>query len=124
MTDNVSKFLRPVDRTLTKKYEHESGDWLELRQNLSKREVNAILRVMPADAINGVDSKSGAEMVDVLTSVAETLFTNLVVGWSVDNSPSVDTYLSLPSEAANWVDKILFEHFNAQSLTGDEQGKR
>jgi hypothetical protein len=63
-------------------------------------------------------------MVDVLTSVAETLFTNLVVGWSVDNSPSVDTYLSLPSEAANWVDKILFEHFNAQSLSGEEQGKR
>lgn len=119
-----TKFLRPVDRTLTKKYEHESGDWIELRQNLSKREVNAILRVMPADAINGVDSKNGAEMVDVLTSVAETLFTNLVVGWSVDNSPSVDTYLSLPSDAANWVDKILFDHFNAQSLTGEEQGKR
>jgi hypothetical protein len=125
MTENTSKFLRPVDRTLTKKYEHESGDWLELRQNLSKREVNAILRVMPADAINGTaDNKSGAEMVDMLTSVAETLFTNLVVGWSVDDAPSVETYLSLPSDAAGWVDKILFEHFNAQSLTGEEQGKR
>jgi hypothetical protein len=78
MTENTSKFLRPVDRTLTKKYEHESGDWLELRQNLSKREVNAILRVMPADAINGTaDNKSGAEMVDMLTSVAETLFTKV-----------------------------------------------
>jgi hypothetical protein len=125
MPENTSKFLRPVDRTLTKKYEHESGDWLELRQNLSKREVNAILRVMPADAVNAnTDNKSGAEMVDMLTSVAETLFTNLVVAWSVDESPAVDTYLSLPSEAANWVDKILFDHFNAQSLSSDEQGKR
>jgi hypothetical protein len=124
MTENTSKFLRPVDKTVTKKYEHESGDWIELRQNLSKREVNAILRVMPAEAVTGAQDKSGAEMVDMLTSVAETLFTNLVVAWSVDETPHVDTYLSLPSDAAGWVDKILFEHFNAQSLTGEEQGKR
>lgn len=125
MAENTSKFLRPVDKTVTKRYEHESGDWIELRQNLSKREVNAILRVMPTDVAEGATKeKSGAEMVDVLTSVAETLFTNLVVGWSVDDSPKVDTYLSLPSDAANWVDKILFEHFNAQSLSGDEAGKQ
>lgn len=124
MAENTSKFLRPVDKTVTKRYEHESGDWIELRQNLSKREVNNILRVMPAEAVTGAQEKSGSEMVDMLTSVAETLFTNLVVGWSVDDSPNVETYLSLPSEAAGWVDKILFEHFNAQSLTGDEQGKR
>ena len=125
MPENISKFLRPVDKTITKKYEHESGDWIELRQNLSKREVNAILRVMPADIVNGdSQQKSGSEMVDVLTSVSETLFTNLVIGWSVDDSPNVDTYLSLPSDAANWVDKILFEHFNGQSLSGDEAGKR
>ncbi len=125
MPENISKFLRPVDKTITKKYEHESGDWIELRQNLSKREVNAILRVMPADIVNGdSQQKSGSEMVDVLTSVSETLFTNLVVGWSVDDSPNVDTYLSLPSDAANWVDKILFEHFNGQSLSGDEAGKQ
>jgi len=124
MTENNSKFLRPVDKTLTKRYEHDSGDWIELRQNLSKREVNAILRVMPTDVADSTKEKSGAEMVDVLTSVAETLFTNLVVGWSVDDSPKVETYLSLPSDAANWVDKILFEHFNGQSLSGDEAGKQ
>ena len=124
MTENTSKFLRPVDKTLTKRYEHDSGDWIELRQNLSKREVNAILRVMPTDVADNTKEKSGAEMVDVLTSVAETLFTNLVVGWSVDDSPKVETYLSLPSDAANWVDKILFEHFNGQSLSGDEAGKQ
>jgi imidazole glycerol phosphate synthase subunit HisF len=124
MTENTSKFLRPVDKTLTKRYEHDSGDWIELRQNLSKREVNAILRVMPTDVADSTKEKSGAEMVDVLTSVAETLFTNLVVGWSVDESPKVETYLSLPSDAANWVDKILFEHFNGQSLSGDEAGKQ
>lgn len=125
MTEKTSKFLRPVDRTLTKKYEHESGDWIELRQNLSKREVNAILRVMPADVVDGSNkSKSGSEMVDMLSSVAETLFTNLVVAWSVDDTPNVDTYLSLPSDAANWIDKILFEHFNGQSLSGDEAGKQ
>jgi len=124
MTEKSSKFLRPVDKTITKKYEHESGDWIELRQNLSKREVNAILRVMPAEAMNASQEKSGAEMVDMLSSVAETLFTNLVVAWSVDDSPSVETYLSLPSEAANWVDKNLFDHFNAQSLSGDEAGKQ
>ena len=125
MTENTSKFLRPVDKTVTKKYEHDSGDWIELRQNLSKREVNAILRVMPSEAINASqDNKSGADMVDMLSSVAETLFTNLVVGWSVDDSPNVETYLSLPSDAANWVDKILFEHFNSQSLSGDEAGKQ
>lgn len=124
MTEKSSKFLRPVDKTITKKYEHESGDWIELRQNLSKREVNAILRVMPAEAMSASQEKSGAEMVDMLSSVAETLFTNLVVAWSVDDSPSVETYLSLPSEAANWVDKNLFDHFNAQSLSGDEAGKQ
>lgn len=125
MTEKTSKFLRPVDRTVTKKFEHESGDWIELRQNLSKREVNAILRVMPSDVGQTTqDGKSGAEVIDMLTSVAETLFTNLVVAWSVDDSPSVDTYLSLPSEAANWIDKILFDHFNAQSLSGDEAGKQ
>jgi hypothetical protein len=125
MTEKTSKFLRPVDRTLTKKYEHESGDWIELRQNLSKREVNAILRVMPGDVVDGSSTgKTGSEMVDMLSSVAETLFTNLVVAWSVDDTPNVDTYLSLPSDAANWIDKILFEHFNGQSLSGDEAGKQ
>jgi hypothetical protein len=124
MTDTKVSFLRPVDRTVVKRYTHDSGDWIDLRANLSKREVNSILRVMPSDVVNGgTDNKDGGEMVDMVTRVAESLFTNLVVAWSVDETPDIETYLSLPSNAAAWVDKILFEHFNAQSLTGDEQGK-
>jgi hypothetical protein len=119
----MAEFLRKVDTTTVKRYSHTSGDWVDLREHLSKREVNAILRVMPS-GVTDTDKQSSGDMVDMVAKVAETLFTNLVVAWSADENPSVETYLSMTTEAASWIDGVLFEHFNAQSIAKDESGKR
>ncbi|CAB5220602.1 hypothetical protein UFOVP357_3 [uncultured Caudovirales phage] len=113
-------FLRPVDLNEVKRYTHESGDWLDLRQNLSKREVNAILKVMPSA---GFETAESAQMISTVEGIVETLFNNILVGWSVDDAPSLETYYTLSAEAAQWVDNTLFEHFNAQSLNKAEEGK-
>ncbi len=113
-------FLKPVDSNETKRYTHSEGDWLDLRQNLSKREVNAILKVMP---VSGIDQEDAQKMISTVEGITDTLFKNLVVGWSVNDKPSLEVYYSLSGEAATWIDNTLFEHFNAQSLSKAEEGK-
>lgn len=116
-------FLRAVDITDVKRYTHDSGDWVDLRRNLSKREVNSILKSMPANG--NIDNGDGdnTKMITTVENISETLFKALVAAWSVDESPSIETYYSFSAEAASWLDNILFEHFNKQSLDKVEEGK-
>lgn len=116
-------FLTLVDTHATVKVEHESGDYLVLRENLSKRELNEIYRKMPKSAFrqNGANDE---DAIEIATGTAEALFGALVVEWSLDEPVSIDSYLALRSDAAAWVDGVLFEHLNKQTLTKDESGKQ
>jgi hypothetical protein len=116
-------FLRAVDITDVKRYTHDSGDWVDLRRNLSKREVNSILKSMPANGTIDNGDGDSTKMITTVENISETLFKALVAAWSVDESPSIETYYSFSAEAASWLDTILFEHFNKQSMDKVESGK-
>lgn len=114
-------FLELVNTTETKRIEHESGDWIEVRAQVSKREVNAIARRLPANAYS--ENDDGSWTADVAIGTAEALFGAMVTGWSLDVPATVENYLALKGEAASWIDTKLFEHFFAVQMGGDEAKK-
>lgn len=109
-------FLRIADTTSTKRIEHESGDYIEVRANLSKRELNSILSALPLDIAN--------EKMTFASSIgaSEALFSALVVGWSLPVPADLENYLSLEGEAATWIDTSIMEHFSSLQMTKDESG--
>lgn len=116
-------FLRLADPNATTRITHESGDsWLDLRANLSKREINAVLAALPAS----MWERAGEQVrfsFEEGAGMAESLFVALVKGWSLDDSPSVETYLGLEGAPAAWVDSAMFEHFQSlQMSSADEKG--
>ena len=111
----------------TKRYTHESGDWIDLRAKISKGTMNAIIEGMPQSmvdaAFTGADRPQGTITFAETNRTTETLFNTLVVAWSAPEEPSLENYLNLDNEAAGWVDKTLYEHFNSLSLGKEESGK-
>jgi hypothetical protein len=114
-------FLELVNTTETKRFEHESGDWIEVKANVSKREVNAIAKRLPTSAY--AENEDGSWTAEVAVGTAEALFGALVVGWSLPVPATVENYLALKGEPAAWIDQQLFQHFFNVQLTGDEAKK-
>lgn len=116
----MSNFLRLADLNATTRIVHDNGeDWIEVRSNLSKKDMDNILRSLPASMVNGgtnVDFRDVSEM-------AHVLFDTLMVGWSIEAPCTFENYQALDSQAAQWVDTKLFEHFSALQTTPDEKGK-
>jgi hypothetical protein len=111
--------LRIADITATTRIEHESGDWIEVKSNLAKRDINAILLALPPEVLQG-----GSEFsYEAAVGSAEALFSALVVGWSLDMPPTVESYLSLTGDGAAWIDSSLYTHFNSLTMSEDERGK-
>jgi len=108
--------LRIADTTATKRITHESGDWVEVRANLSKRELNSILSALPLDI--------ASEKVTFAASIgaSEALFNALVVGWSLDVPADIENYLALEGDAATWIDTVVMEHFSSLQMSKDESG--
>jgi hypothetical protein len=122
-------FLRLADTSATKKIEHKDGDYIEVRANLSKREINSILGSLPgevfAEAMKKSDSKDQSMTVGfrAISETAVAMFKTFVVGWSLPDAPTVDNYLALDPEPAAWVDGVLMEHWDSIQLRKDEEGK-
>lgn len=112
-------FLRLADLDAVKRIEHESGDWIDVRANLSKRDINRILTTLPQELLNG----TGQVTFQAAVGSAEALFAALLVGWSLEVPATVENYLNLDGEPAAWIDQKLFEHFNSLTLSEDERGK-
>lgn len=115
-------FLKLADRTATKRYTHDDGDWIELREHLTKAEMNYLLRNTP-DSMIEADETQKIAVLKAAPEMAETLFTVMIAAWSLEVEPTVENYRSLEPDAGNWIDGVLFGHLNTMNLTKEEQGK-
>lgn len=115
-------FLKLADQSATKRYTHEQGDWIEVRENLTKAEMNYLLRVTP-DSMIEPDQSSNIAVLKDAPGMAEHLFKMCVVGWSLDVEPTVENYLALDPQPGAWIDGVLYGHINGMNLTKEEQGK-
>lgn len=111
--------LRLADINATKRVEHDSGDWIEVRANLAKKDINSILLALPQELTSGGDTFTFQAAI----GSAEALFTSLVTGWSLEEPATIESYHALTGDAAAWVDSTLYEHFNSLTLSDDERGK-
>lgn len=111
--------LRLADINATKRISHDSGDWIEVRANLAKKDINSILLALPQELLNG----EGSFTYEAAVGSAEALYKALVTGWSLDEPTTIESYLALTGDAAAWVDTTLYEHFNSLSASDDEKGK-
>jgi hypothetical protein len=95
------------------------GDFIEVRKDMSKRQFNALMSKMPNREISedgGLTLQEGLEF-------QQALFESLVVGWSVPEPATVDSYLELDREAADLIDSKLIEHFGSISPSSNEASK-
>lgn len=115
-------FLKLADQTAVRRYTHEEGDWVELREQLTKKEMNFLLRVTP-DSMIEPDKDSNIAVLKDAPGMAEHLFATCVVKWSLDIEPTVENYLALEPQAGSWLDGVLYGHINTMNLTKEEQGK-
>lgn len=102
--------FRRADKDRTIRYTTDDGeDWIELRAEFTKKEMRQIFSVAPVG--------DQATDVDANFNFIETLFDKCVIDWSFEREdgthvkPSVAEYHELVSEAAQWIDIKLGEHF-------------
>lgn len=118
----MGTFLRLASPDATTRITHEGGDWVDVRANLSKKDMDSILRNLPSSMVNNVDGKVTFNLTEA-QEMAYSLFKALVVGWSLDTPCTFENYLSLDSEAAQWIDNKLYEHFASLQTSKAEKGK-
>lgn len=114
-------FLKLADTSATQALRHESGDFLEVRSALSKREINMILGSLPSEMFQTAGKAQFG--FNEAAGTAEALFKALVVAWSLPDPATTESYLALEGEPAAWVDKVLFEHFDSLQMGKDESPK-
>lgn len=115
-------FLKLADKTAVKRYTHEEGDWVEVREYLTKAEMNYVLTQTP-DSMIGIDETASTAILRDSPGMAQTLFGVLVTGWSLEVEPTVENYLALDPMPANWIDGVLYGHLNSMAMKKDESGK-
>lgn len=94
----------------------DDGDFLTVRNGISKRDFNALLRALPSD----YDANAGFTPGQAGDFTAG-LFSALVVGWSSSEPATVDEYLALEVDSAARVDEALLNYFNTLSPSAAER---
>ena len=97
----------------------DDGDFVIVREELTKKERNALIKKMPDRANIGETGMTVAEGVEFQND----LFEALVLGWSADMEASVENYLALPPAATDAIDEVLAKHFADMVPSKEEQGK-
>jgi len=87
--------------------DEEKTEFLEVLVDLSKRQFNTIVGFMPGK----ISDEPGNMTVAQATDFQKVLFTELVVGWSLDEPTTGETYDALTADAGNAIDTALSEHF-------------
>lgn len=85
----------------------EKTEFLEVLTDLSKRQFNEIVSLMPGKVGEEVGNMTVAEA----TSFQRALFVLLVKGWSLDGAPTGEAYDNLTADAGNAIDLALSNHF-------------
>lgn len=101
----------------TKRIDLGEGDWLDVRMEISKRDFNRFVAFMPGREVSEDAGITAAEA----TELQKGMFEALVVGWSLDEAPSVEAYEGLVSEGAAAIDTALAEHFQSLQPTKAEE---
>lgn len=102
------------------RYTHPNEeDWLELRSDISKREVTKLMAKAPTvregESVKVTEAMGFSEEFFVLTASA----------WSGGaGRPTRDDYLDLPVEVGKWVDECLGTHFKATIGAGVEDEEK
>lgn len=105
----------------TKRIAIGDEDYIEVLEDISRREFGQLLKVIPRD----VETLS-VEDAEVFTVA---LFNLFVRGWSVCDDggkpvpATVDNYYLLSREAAGLIDAAVIEHFNSLTPSAAEQSK-
>ena len=105
----------------TKRIEIGEGDYIDVVEDISRRQFSDLLKAMPSDLEN--ISIEGAEEFTLA------LFNLFVKGWSVvyeDGEPvpvTDDNYFALSRDAAVSIDAAIIEYFNSLTPTPQEQSK-
>lgn len=101
--------FRRADKGAKVRYTTDDGeDFIEMRSEFTKKEMREIFAVAPVGEMQ--------QNVDANFNFIETLFDKCVTDWSFERDgqpvkPSIAEYHELISEAAQWVDQKLGEHF-------------
>lgn len=104
--------------TTTKTLDLGEGDFLEVREGISKRDFRYLLDKLPED-FDGDKGFTPGQADDFSTA----LFQMLVKGWSLPEEPTVENYLGLDRSAVVVVDTALVGHFNDLSPSQEERSK-
>lgn len=111
----MGSIFRRANRAEIVRYAYpDSDDWIEMRAELTKGEVNKLILATP----------KGSEDVEGSLGFIQRFATIAVTGWSaVDENDkpvafSMEEYLELPGDIAQWLDKIFSEHL--QKIMGAE----
>lgn len=101
------------------------GDFIAVREEVSKGAFKRIMQLMPQKEIN-TDEAEDAKLTLTQGEAVEyqtALFAALVVGWSLDRPPTIENYEALENESASEIDRVLGEHFNGINAKKEELGK-
>lgn len=102
----------------TKQLDLGEGDFLEVRNGVSKRQFRQLLDKLP-DSWDSDKGFTPGQADDFSTA----LFEMMVKGWSLPEEPTVETYLDLDRTASAAVDAALIEHFNGLTPSQEERSK-
>lgn len=119
--------LRLVSANTTRLDIGDDGDWIEVKEDLSRRDFNRIISTLPVNR----DGLNTDEIdLDTATSFAEALFDVFVEDWSVTDSDSnkvkanVANYQLLDRASSQLIDAQLSEYFNGVIAVSDEDAQK
>lgn len=102
----------------SKRIDLGDADYIEVVQDISKRDFNSLIAKMPQD----VDEDKGLSPVQG-TVFYEALFAVFVKGWSLDVPATVENYLSLDRESAEKIDEAMTRHFADMTVSAPKDKK-
>lgn len=117
--------LRLVSKK-TKRLELVENDWVEVRDDLSRRDFNRIIQSLPVTR-EGLDTDNID--LETATAFAEALFDVFVTDWSVSDedgnkvAATVSNYQMLARDSSQLVDEAITAHFNSFVVTDEDAQK-
>lgn len=103
----------------SKRIELGEGDFIDVKEDLSKREFNALMAAMPNREITKEDGLTLTEGLEF----QKALFETIVTGWSLPEAATLENYLELEQAASKLIDEKLIEHFGTIAPSDDEASK-
>ena len=119
--------LRLVSANTTRLDIGDDGDWIEVKEDLSRRDFNRIISTLP---VNREGLNTDEIDLDTATSFAEALFDVFVEDWSVTDGDSnkvkanVANYQLLDRASSQLIDSQLSDYFNGVIAVSDEDAQK